>query len=357
MSILNRRTMLNLLASGAATLLSGGLSVPRSQARPGNGGLMFIVAHPDDDLLLINPDVQGAILRARADPEVTVTTIYITSGVKPKEGPQGREGGVMAAYAYMADSAVDTPWDMTIKWRLPYRELRSYPNIRLLFMRLPAQNEEGSDNYNDLGKLWEGQQQTLEAIDGTAIYTKTSLVEKLFSLINDLGTTTVGILDPTAKNFKTKITGRKFCSWNCQGKPGLNCDTYPYDHYDHYYSALFALEACKTITLELGLASYRTYNILQEPENVSLSEGTRKLNTAGVYAKIADGLRICDKEYWVRRRYLRYGPLPLSQMRISDGQVRALLDSFDGDALGMWRTAGRVRSAWARSSSARMARS
>ena len=27
------------------------------------------------------------------------------------------------------------------------------------------------------------------------------------------------------------------------------------------------------------------------------------------------------------------------------GQVRALLDNFDGDALGMWRTAGRVRSA------------
>lgn len=26
------------------------------------------------------------------------------------------------------------------------------------------------------------------------------------------------------------------------------------------------------------------------------------------------------------------------------GQVRALLDNFDGDALGMWRTAGRVRS-------------
>ncbi len=27
------------------------------------------------------------------------------------------------------------------------------------------------------------------------------------------------------------------------------------------------------------------------------------------------------------------------------GQVRALLDNFDGDALGMWRTAGRMRSA------------
>ena len=27
------------------------------------------------------------------------------------------------------------------------------------------------------------------------------------------------------------------------------------------------------------------------------------------------------------------------------GQVRALLDNFDGDALWMWRTAGRVRSA------------
>jgi hypothetical protein len=38
------------------------------------------------------------------------------------------------------------------------------------------------------------------------------------------------------------------------------------------------------------------------------------------------------------------------------GQVRTLLDNFDGDALEIGRTAGRVRSAWARSSSSRIAR-
>ena len=37
------------------------------------------------------------------------------------------------------------------------------------------------------------------------------------------------------------------------------------------------------------------------------------------------------------------------------GQVRALLDNLDGDALGIGRTAGRVRSAWARLSSSRIA--
>ena len=50
--------------------------------------------------------------------------------------------------------------------------------------------------------------------------------------------------------------------------------------------------------------------------------------------------------------YPEYLDLP----KTIEGQVRALLDNFDGDALGMWRTAGRVRSAWARSSSSRMAR-
>src|SRR5262249_18506220 len=39
----------------------------------------------------------------------------------------------------------------------------------------------------------------------------------------------------------------------------------------------------------------------------------------------------------------------------ADGQVRALLDNLDGDALGIERTAGRVRSAWARLSSSRIA--
>src|SRR5437867_13338948 len=35
----------------------------------------------------------------------------------------------------------------------------------------------------------------------------------------------------------------------------------------------------------------------------------------------------------------------LSRLSTNLGQVRALLDNFDGDALGMWRTAGRMRSA------------
>jgi hypothetical protein len=37
------------------------------------------------------------------------------------------------------------------------------------------------------------------------------------------------------------------------------------------------------------------------------------------------------------------------------GQVRALLDNLDGDAFGIGRTAGRVRAAWARLSSSRIA--
>ena len=52
-------------------------------------------------------------------------------------------------------------------------------------------------------------------------------------------------------------------------------------------------------------------------------------------------------------------PFKLARAREADarrGQVRAWLDNFDGDALGMWRTVGRVRSAWARSSSLRIAR-
>ena len=46
----------------------------------------------------------------------------------------------------------------------------------------------------------------------------------------------------------------------------------------------------------------------------------------------------------------------LNMLTNASGQVRALLDNFDGDALGIWRTAGRVRSVWARSSSSRIAR-
>jgi hypothetical protein len=44
-----------------------------------------------------------------------------------------------------------------------------------------------------------------------------------------------------------------------------------------------------------------------------------------------------------------------SELGCDAGQVLTLLDNFDEDALGTWRTAGRVRSTWARSSSSRIA--
>ena len=67
---------------------------------------LTIVAHEDDDLLFINPDIQQAISRGAA-----VRTVFVTAGefngdsVSREHYAQQRELGIRAAYANMASVA------------------------------------------------------------------------------------------------------------------------------------------------------------------------------------------------------------------------------------------------------------
>lgn len=165
------------------------------------GGAMQIVAHEDDDLLFLSPDVLHDIQARRC-----VRTVFATAGDAAKGHAYwaGRERGSLAAYAGMAG----VPDDWTVSDAgVPGRSIRletlvGAPNVSVIFMRLPDGNRRGTGNarhhHESLMRLWQGAISTISAIDGSGTYTDASLRDTLTALMVGFRPTTVRTQDWTA---------------------------------------------------------------------------------------------------------------------------------------------------------------
>ncbi len=105
------------------------------------GTIDVVVAHPDDDLLFMNPALSNQLSTK------CLRTIFVTAADdgRSKEYWLGRQSGVEAAYAAM--SHVDNVWsDQTAlihSHRVFVRTLTQKPSLSLVFMRLPDGNVHG----------------------------------------------------------------------------------------------------------------------------------------------------------------------------------------------------------------------
>ncbi len=107
----NRFSRRAFLAGTAAVIVSVSFARFASAA---TGSILNIVAHEDDDLLFLSPDLLHAIQSGR-----TVRTIIVTAGDAGDGASywQSRESGSMAAYAQM--SGVANSWtqsDAGVSW-------------------------------------------------------------------------------------------------------------------------------------------------------------------------------------------------------------------------------------------------
>lgn len=151
------------------------------------GTTLNIVAHEDDDLLFLNPDLLHAIQAGRK-----VRTLFLTAGDSGMgaEHWRNRELGAQAAYAQMC--GVDNSWTQTdvgiAEHPIPVFTLSSYPAVSLVFMRLPDGNINGtgfaSTHYQSLQSLWTSSISTIDAIDGSSSYNQVTLLSTLTSLIS-----------------------------------------------------------------------------------------------------------------------------------------------------------------------------
>ena len=118
---------------------------------------LFLVAHEDDDLLFMNPDVLASIRNGQF-----VRTIYFTAGngvnttdpVINEDYWRGREEGIKAAYAFTAN--VSNSWTLSnpiIGGKQVYLyTLNGNTKVSLVFLRLP--DHSSSVNPHNLAGLW-----------------------------------------------------------------------------------------------------------------------------------------------------------------------------------------------------------
>lgn len=150
------------------------------------GGAMTIVAHQDDDILFMNPDIYSSI-----DLGETNTTVYVTAGDAGRGEAYylGREDGMRAAYSEMTGS---TNW-VTENIVVPLETgsvtitssvLEDMPEVRLYFLRLPDGGGIQPVSLKlQLERLEDGRLSEITAIDGSETYTRDELLEALSGLM------------------------------------------------------------------------------------------------------------------------------------------------------------------------------
>jgi LmbE family N-acetylglucosaminyl deacetylase len=227
------------------------------------GPTLNIVAHEDDDLLFLSPDLLHAIQAGG-----NVRTIMVTAGDDGRAAAywQSRESGMLAAYSTMANVANSwTQSDAGISGHpIPIFTLSGKPSVSLAFMRLPDGNLDGSgfptNNFESLQDLWTGSISTISAVDGSSSYTKSSLESVLTSLMT--------AFQPVLINTQDYI--------------GTFGDG---DHSDHHAVAYLSEAAAQQYSTQHKFTGYEDYPSDQLPANVSGADLTAKQNAFYAYAQ------------------------------------------------------------------------
>ncbi|CBF84686.1 hypothetical protein AN8908.2 [Aspergillus nidulans FGSC A4] len=264
---------------GALTLLTPAFSA----------NTLNIVAHPDDDLLFLNPDIQNDISSG-----FNVRTVYLTSGDagQPYEYWTLRQAGLLTAYAQMA--GVESIWDESDAGvagkDIPVYTLRPKPEVSLAFMHIPDGSMDGNGfpatGQESLEKLWKGAIARIRTVDASGTtYSRGELVETLRQIIDSFVPDSLNSLDYV----------------------------HPYgsgDHSDHTSAGLFTNTAAITSSFPGSVIAYRGYPIKSEPANVGGEDLVRKKEVFYTYAAFDEDVCGSDqacagKEYelWLPKQY------------------------------------------------------
>ncbi|MFE1775374.1 PIG-L family deacetylase [Streptomyces sp. NPDC059008] len=233
---------------------------------PADQSFVQVVAHADDGLFFMNPDLEQS-LRCGA----RSVTVCLTGGeadgrnvspaaLHPGSVPQdraafarARTNGLRAAHAAMATGNPAAPWDVAAVSLLPglqveVHTLQGAPHHRLVFLQLVEARAVWQARTASLRGLWLGAAGTLPTLRpaGTPVerrfhYTRDQVVQTLVAVLDRVRPTVVRTLDPNAAHSPKPPPA------TADRDPRLAGLRY-YDHQDHTASAYFA---------QAALAAYR----------------------------------------------------------------------------------------------------
>ncbi|MFF3725640.1 PIG-L family deacetylase [Streptomyces erythrochromogenes] len=262
-------------------------------AVPDPGRIVQIVAHPDDDLYFMNPDLRYSISAGHP-----VASVYLTAGeadginAAPAKGAtakpdkpayaEARQNGIRAAYAKMATGDRTSAWQRTV---VPTKGgghaevdvLVAKPQVNLVWLQLREAGHGYADVPDSLHGLWNGKVARLESMlsSGTPVkqrfaYSKDEVVQTLVGVLEQYTPTTVRFQDPT---------------------PGRYPDTKQYtDHQDHFYGARFVQMATAAYAKDVkerphfAVQNYVGYINGSLPSALDPQEAKEKLDSLDTYA-------------------------------------------------------------------------
>ncbi|MER7736216.1 PIG-L family deacetylase [Streptomyces erythrochromogenes] len=260
------------------------------------GSVVQVVAHPDDDLFFMNPDLSRSLRSG-----TQVTTAYLTSGesdgrneahgdaASDPEQPadrahyaEARQNGIRSAYAQMATGDRTSAWRRTVVptaggGRAEVDVLIAKPQVNLVWLMLREARSTGQETPESLRGLWNGRIPALESqlTSGTPVkqgfsYTKDQLIQAIAGVLEQYRPTTIRMQDPTPGRY---------------GENGRFTD-----HQDHMYGARF-VQAATTAYAEqvqrrphFSVQSYLGYHNSTLPHSLDPQTAETKTGYLRTYA-------------------------------------------------------------------------
>uniref|UniRef100_A0AAU2UZE9 PIG-L family deacetylase n=1 Tax=Streptomyces sp. NBC_00003 TaxID=2903608 RepID=A0AAU2UZE9_9ACTN len=383
-SRLTRRTVVGgLVALGAVACTSSSSDKPAVPARAevpagrdGHSGsrVMQIVAHPDDDLYFMNPELAQSI--AANDQLVSV---YLncgeTGGVNKVPGSRtppkpdvaayagARRQGLRQAYAYMATGKAHTAWKaeaLTLPGgtQVELDTLDGHPGLQLVFLGVRQHTSYGNGPSKGLPELWADPSMATSTLVSTGSpvrethpVTRDSVIAALAHLLDRYRPTLVRSMDPDPDMQVHDAAHRAH-----HDQTGYS------DHPDHTATALFTLAALERYQgpgegRPYTVVSYRGYYNERWPQNLPEELVRAKADVLNVYGGSPDSCDFSagcgdydvgkDRSYgtgWLQRTSLRYPAAPALQLD-ADGRLTAF--AVLGGQAAMWRESAKASGTWA----------
>ncbi|KUL35648.1 LmbE family protein [Streptomyces sp. NRRL F-4489] len=275
-----------------------------SAEEPDDQVFLHVIAHPDDGLFFMNPNLEQAI-RSGA----RTVTVCLTGGESDgRNAPRGtarhsrvvadrsafaraRVNGLLAAHARMATGDPGGVWDAEARsvlrgFQVEVQTLRAAPQHQLVFLELVEARAVSLPRATSLRGLWLGAADTLPTLrpEGSPVqrefrYTRDQVTETLAALLDWVRPTVVRTLDPNAVHSPKdpppapdpRLAGLRY-----------------YDHQDHTASAHFTQAALARYwgsgrPAPAIVESYLGYEMGALPNDLDLAAARRKAGTLDVY--------------------------------------------------------------------------
>ncbi|MCC3767780.1 PIG-L family deacetylase [Streptomyces sp. UNOC14_S4] len=268
---------------------------------------LHVIAHPDDSLYFMNPELEQSIVSGA--PSVTVCLTggesdgrntglpgnspeYKRMPEKRPEFVRARINGFRAATAQMATGSSLSPWDVESLRLLSGLEvelhtLRAAPHVQLIFLELIEARALRNPHKDSLRGLWLGATPRLTTlvpaggpVTRTFQYTRQQVIDTLVAVLERYQPTVVRTLDPNPAHLPKQPEYRDV--------PPVLDGIYSRDHQDHTTSAFFAQAALaeywgRKHSRPTAVESYLGYEVGALPSNLDKATTDRKVTFLDLY--------------------------------------------------------------------------